>query len=366
MEIQRELLHKYFRGETTPEEEAQIIDWAESSPENYNRYLEERKKWNVLLLHYRQKHVKKTYPINLHRFIQYAAILAVILSVSIYVWNSEKNSSDISISEIQEPTLILGNKEKIALTQHSFNIDRENTQIKNDNQKNLLSYQQQNNQEKNKTHHLLIPHGQTYQIKLSDGTIVILNAESELIYPSQFDTDQRNVTLKGEGYFQVSKDEKRPFIVHTEQVNIQVLGTTFNLSSYTSDPFVRTTLVEGSIKVEQDGREEIIRPSEQYCYNKQTQQSTVETVDTEIYTSWINNEYIFRSATLEEIFAQLAHWYKLDTQYEADILKESRFSFKASRNQTLDQIIRLINNTEQVFIERTNNTIYIKNMTDHE
>lgn len=367
MEIQRELLHKYFRGETTPEEEIQIMDWAEASPGNYTRYLDERRKWNVLLIqHAIQRPVTKKGSFNLYRFIQYAAMIAIALSIGVYYLSKDKTNLTISVQNVQEPTLILGNSETIALNKGSFDIQKENTQIKNDDKKNRLSYQTQGELPENKTHHLLIPHGQTYQIELSDGTVVTLNAESELIFPSRFETNQRHVKLKGEGFFQVAKDKNRPFIVETEQLDVRVLGTTFNVSCYNNEPVVRTTLVEGSVRIEQADITEILHPSEQYYYNKQTKRSGIGTVDTQMYTSWIQNEYLFRNATLEEVFMQLAHWYKFDIHYDNPNLKNNHFSFKVSRDMTLDQIITLINNTEQVFIERTNHTIHIKNKRDHE
>lgn len=366
--MEKELLHKYFRGETTEQEEKQIMDWAEASPENYREYLEERRIWNALLIHYSNTADKKVHFSNYRRFIQYAALVAVLFTAGFYFLYINKNEASlISMKDIQEPTLVLENKEQIALNQRSFAIRKGDAQIKNDNKSNKLSYQQQGKEKaSSKTNHLLIPHGQTYQVELSDGTLVTLNAESELIFPSKFDADQRNVTLLGEAFFQVARDEKRPFIVHTEQLNVHVLGTTFNVSCYGNDPFVRTTLVQGSVSIEQQGENKIIQPSEQYKYNKKTNEKSVETVDTDLYTSWVNNEYIFKNATLEEIFSQIGHWYNFAPQYEQDYLKNSHFTFKVSRDVSLDQIINLINNTDEVLIERINHIIHIKNKKDYE
>ena len=364
--MEKTLLHKYFRGETSEEEERQIMDWAEASPAHFKEYLEERKLWNALLVHETNNKHKKGHHFSLRKLIQYAAIVAVLCTTCFYFLQTEK-TLPVSIKDIQKPTLILDNKKQIALSERSFAIKEGDARIKNDNKNNKLSYQGQGEEKtSDQLNHLLIPHGQTYQVELSDGTLVTLNAESELIFPSRFEAGQRNVTLIGEAYFQVARDEQRPFIVQTEQLKVQVLGTTFNVSCYPSNPVVRTTLVEGSVKVEQGNDYKIIGPSEQYTYNKETRERSVETVDTYLYTSWVNNEYIFKNATLEEVFAQIGHWHNFNVLYENENLKHSHFTFKVSRDVSLDQIIKLINNTDEVSIEKTNHTIHIKNKTTHE
>ena len=166
---------------------------------------------------------------------------------------------------------------------------------------------------------------------------------------------------KGEAFFQVKHNEAVPFIVHTEQLDVRVLGTTFNVSSYADETLLRTTLVDGSVQIEQNGETHQLRPSEQYTYNKQTNTKETHTVDTDIYTAWVNNEYIFRNAPLSEILTQIGHWYEFQTTYETPSLQEKRFSFTIGRDASLDQIIRFINSTEEVYIERMNTSIHIKN-----
>lgn len=365
--MEKELLHKYFRGETLPEEEKLIMDWAEASAENHHEYLEERKIWNALLIHYynvdNKAAVAKRF--SLYHLYKYAAAVAVILILAgtymVYTYHSPEL---LTLQEISEPTLLINNKEHIALTEKSFTIEKKRTKINNDHENNKLSYQRQEKQsakEEITTNRLLIPHGKTYQLTLPDGTIVTLNAESELTFPSQFDSQTRTVSLKGEAFFQVAKNKDKPFIVHTEQMDVRVLGTTFNVSNYAEDNMLRTTLIEGSVCIEQNGNTQHIRPSEQYIYNKETNETAVQVVDTDLYTSWTNNEYIFRNTTLEDILTQIGHWYKFHTDYETPSLKEKRFSFTIGRDATLDQIIRFINNTEEIYIERNNENIHIKN-----
>lgn len=279
---------------------------------------------------------------------------------------ANKKPVPVSLAEISEPTLLINNKEHIDLTQKSFSIEKRTAKIQNDHKNNKLSYQRQDESLSQRkevlSNRLLIPHGKTYQLTLSDGTIVTLNAESELIFPSEFHAQTREVQLKGEAFFQVAKNQDKPFIVHTSLMDIRVLGTSFNVSSYAEDKIIHTTLIKGVVSIERKGSKQLIRPSERYVYDKETEQTSIQVVDTEVYTSWTNNEYIFKNATLEDILTQIRHWYKFQIAYENPNLKEKRFTFTVGRDASLDQIIRFINNTEEIYIERINDNIYIKNI----
>lgn len=242
--------------------------------------------------------------------------------------------------------------------------------VKNNHTDRLLSYHQEDASrgfsfgKKRADNRLLVPQGQTYKLALADGTNVMLNAESELTFPSEFDTDRREVFLKGEAFFQVTHNEKAPFIVHTDQLDVQVLGTTFNVSGYNNENMLKVTLVEGSIRIHQQGDSVKIRPNEQYNYNKNTREKRVQTVDTELFTSWVNDEYIFKDTTLDEIFNRINHWYMFDVTYESPSLKEKRFFLTIGRDASLDQIIQIINSTEEVCIEKKDNHIVVKNIPD--
>lgn len=162
----------------------------------------------------------------------------------------------------------------------------------------------------------------------------------------------------------MTHNEKAPFIVHTDQLDVQVLGTTFNVSGYNNENMLKVTLVEGSIRIHQQGDSVKIRPNEQYNYNKNTREKRVQTVDTELFTSWVNDEYIFKDTTLDEIFNRINHWYMFDVTYESPSLKEKRFFLTIGRDASLDQIIQIINSTEEVCIEKKDNHIVVKNIPD--
>ena len=374
--MDKELLHTYFRGEATPEEEKQIMDWAESSPENYQEYLKERKIWNAILMYsvnptYKSAATHKRLFLSLYK---YAAIAVIAFGVGFYTLHNRNVPGDflshLSPMDISEPVLLQNNQKYIALGAESFSLNEQKGIVKNNHTDKLLSYHQEDASrgfsfgKKRADNRLLVPQGQTYKLALADGTNVMLNAESELTFPSEFDTDRREVFLKGEAFFQVTHNEKAPFIVHTDQLDVQVLGTTFNVSGYNNENMLKVTLVEGSIRIHQQGDSVKIRPNEQYNYNKNTREKRVQTVDTELFTSWVNDEYIFKDTTLDEIFNRINHWYMFDVTYESPSLKEKRFFLTIGRDASLDQIIQIINSTEEVCIEKKDNHIVVKNTPD--
>ena len=374
--MDKELLHTYFRGEATPEEEKQIMDWAESSPENYQEYLKERKIWNAILM-YSVNPTTKATATHKRLFLslyKYAAIAVIAFGVGFYTLHNRNVPGDflshLSPMDISEPVLLQNNQKYIALGAESFSLNEQKGSVKNNHTDKLLSYHQEDASrgfsfgKKRADNRLLVPQGQTYKLALADGTNVMLNAESELTFPSEFDTDRREVFLKGEAFFQVTHNEKAPFIVHTDQLDVQVLGTTFNVSGYNNENMLKVTLVEGSIRIHQQGDSVKIRPNEQYNYNKNTREKRVQTVDTELFTSWVNDEYIFKDTTLDEIFNRINHWYMFDVTYESPSLKEKRFFLTIGRDASLDQIIQIINSTEEVCIEKKDNHIVVKNIPD--
>jgi len=276
-------------------------------------------------------------------------------------WTAE---ADV-LKNINQPTLLLDNGERIPLKQDSFSIQQGNMVIRN-NLVGQLSYEsdreQPSDEEKLSWNHLVIPKGNAYELELADGTHVWLNAESELSYPTRFAGEMREVRLKGEAFFDVAKNPDCPFVVRTDEVAVQVLGTSFNVSAYQSEQMARVTLVGGSVAVKANGGEEFrIVPSEQFCYNKESRKSGIRVVDTDLYTSWVKGEYIFKDAALEEIFNKLLHWYDFTVRYQNEQLKDKRFSLVIDRKISLEQLLELISFTSDVKLERSQgNIIYVK------
>lgn len=317
----------------------------------------------------RNQTVEKKKKFNLKGWLPYAALVAILFSVGLYFMNRSAEQDwtvevDV-LKNINQPTLLLDNGERIPLKQDSFSIQQGNMVIRN-NLVGQLSYEsereQPSDEEKLSWNHLVIPKGNAYELELADGTHVWLNAESELSYPTRFAGEMREVRLKGEAFFDVAKNPDCPFVVRTDEVAVQVLGTSFNVSAYQSEQMARVTLVGGSVAVKANGGEEFrIAPSEQFCYNKESRKSGIRVVDTDLYTSWVKGEYIFKDAALEEIFNKLLHWYDFTVRYQNEQLKDKRFSLVIDRKISLEQLLELISFTSDVKLERSQgNIIYVK------
>lgn len=208
-------------------------------------------------------------------------------------------------------------------------------------------------------HTLRIPAGADYQVTLADGTKVWLNCESTLRYPVEFGDEKREVYLDGEGYFEVNKATEWPFIVNTEQMQVKVTGTKFNVKSYSTELIVHTTLVEGSVWAYTDQTQVQLTPSEQFRYDKETGKTSVQKVDTELYTGWIEGMFVFRNQRLEDVMNDLARWYNMTIFYSTAETKEIRISTNLNRYKNIDDLLEIINESGKVVVARKDNTITI-------
>lgn len=190
-----------------------------------------------------------------------------------------------------------------------------------------------------------MPLGKEGRIVLPDGTAVTLNSMSRLRYPSDFHDDKRKVELEGEGYFEVTKTGK-PFIVSTDKMDIQVLGTSFNVSAY-PDEDVSTTLVTGKISIDTGCHRCILKPSEKATLSLNGN-LTIEKVDTYYSTSWMDGTICFRDESLGKIMTAMARWYDIDVSYENESLRNMKFGCKLERSANINQFIKLLEKTETV------------------
>jgi len=159
------------------------------------------------------------------------------------------------------------------------------------------------------------PKGGRYDVVLPDGTRVSLNAASSLKFPLTFPAGERMVTLDGEGYFEVAKDAKRPFKVYSANQVVQVLGTHFNISSYADEPLVKTTLLEGSVKV--SGKNSVVlRPGEQAQGNRTADGFKVLEIDAENELAWKNDMFFFENEPISEIMKEISRWYDVEIVYQ--------------------------------------------------
>ncbi len=199
-------------------------------------------------------------------------------------------------------------------------------------------------------------------IQLPDGTKVTLNHFSSLTYPERFRGKRREVTLDGEGYFEVSKNAEHPFIVRAEAVRVQVLGTHFNIESYPNDPEVKTTLFEGSVAVTITNNPEriILRPNESAIYNKENGSLTFETspnATEEI--AWRSGSFIFNHLPLQEIVRELSNSFGVEIKIEDEALYNYHLTARFSNGESLEQILYLLQQGRDFEYKRNDKGIII-------
>ena len=182
---------------------------------------------------------------------------------------------------------------------------------------------------------LVIPRGGEFNLTLSDGTHVWLNAETELRYPVQFNGKERVVYLKGEAYFEVSKNKEKPFLVQVDDMSVKVYGTAFNVNTYNK---IETVLVTGSVSMNQGGKEVLLKPNQKGVFDQVSGKITVEDVDVLAYVSWKNGDFIFRNESLNSIMDKLSRWYGLEVLYQDARLQNVRLSGNLKRYKDVREL----------------------------
>ncbi|MGB5820369.1 MAG: FecR domain-containing protein [Saonia sp.] len=212
---------------------------------------------------------------------------------------------------------------------------------------------------------LSVPYGKRFEVLLSDGSKAYLNSGSSLKYPVKFiQGENRQVFLKGEAYFDISTDKEHPFIVNADQLNIQVLGTVFNVSNYPEDPQTDVVLVEGSVgmyvgtsfDVEKNT---ILQPGKKGSLHKTA--GTIETKDvvTNVYTSWVTGELVFRNMTFANILKKLERHYNIRIRNTNVALGEKEFNASFG-NQSIDEVLQSLSTIYGIEYSIANNTIIIE------
>ena len=196
-------------------------------------------------------------------------------------------------------------------------------------------------------HRLVVPVGGEYRMELEDGTVVWLNSASELEIPTFFLGDERRVRLTGEAYFEVARDESRPFRVEAQGVTVRVLGTKFNVAAYPDEENTATTLVEGRVRLANlAGKEVELKPGEQAVASEK--EIRVGKVNVENVISWMAGRYYFHQARLEEIFRQAERWYGVRVRFEEEELKDIRFSGGVLKFNPVEDLLKMVEATGPV------------------
>lgn len=215
----------------------------------------------------------------------------------------------------------------------------------------------------NTTNILSTANGETYQVRLPDGSTVDLNAGSRITYPTNFTKEKnRRITLSGEAYFHVAKDKKHPFIVTTDQQEVAVLGTDFNINAYNDEPDTKTTLLEGSVRVstigDQSGYVRILSPGQQAIYTGKGR-INVKEADTDEAVAWRNGFFIFENENIETAMRKVSRWYNVDIVFKQEEIKKEIFGGSVSRSENINTLLRVLSKAANVNMKVEGKSIMI-------
>lgn len=247
-----------------------------------------------------------------------AAACAVLFIVFPYIKSAFRISDPQDIMSFAQENTITNDNEDIQIilsADKTINIDGTETNIVYDSTDIKIAQQEVSKKESAAYNQLVVPKGKRSRLTLSDGTRLAVNAGTRVVYPVEFAGKKREIYIDGEIFIDVARDESKPFIVKTSDLNIQVLGTQFNIMAYASDLNKQVVLARGSVKIQKNDKadksgETILKPSEMYEYN--SGQSKVVNVDISYYTSWVDGVYIFESQRLSDVALRLSRYYGVD------------------------------------------------------
>ena len=305
------------------------------------------------------------------RVMKYAAILLLPLAVAAGLWWHDVHSAE-EAAPVVEPivagktraVLELADGKRVDLDEmrHLDLQEKDGTAITLS-EDQVLRYDGEastSGQQQEYYNTLWIPKGGEYSLQLSDGTRVWLNAATRLKYPVAFTGKERRVELEGEAYFEVRKDDRHPFIVSAEGVDVQVYGTSFNINTFVAQG-VETVLLEGSVGVRRmDGGEECrIVPGEMAVYDEGDGSLAVKEVDVALYTSWIEGLFKFEEERLEDIMETLSRWYDVEVFFYNDALRDALFTGDLRRYKNIGEHLRMLEMTTNVAFEVKGNTVFV-------
>jgi len=184
------------------------------------------------------------------------------------------------------------------------------------------------------------PRGGQYKLTLPDGTEVWLNAASSITYPTAFVGNERNVSITGEAYFEVAKDKSKPFRVRSGNQAIEVLGTHFNVMAYPDEDAIKTTLLEGSVKITENNEVQILKPGEQAVVDKNGGLK-ISVADVDDALAWKNGYFKFSRVNIKYIMRQLARWYDVDVVYEGNV-PHDEFVGKIGRGENIEDVLHIL------------------------
>jgi len=387
----KQLLVKHLIGDISESDQQTLNQWLNKDKQHQILFedLQEEKNWKNRLsfkkkvdIDYEWSRFNKVIHPARKQYLKYglklakyaAAICGPILILFALLTINKNETPPSAIANnlkpgVKQAQLILSNGEKIELKNKTLTLKEAQDAVTIENKQQTLNYSQNEQFSKQATkvyNEIVIGKGEEYKLVLADSTTVWLNSESHLKFPVQFEPHKREVILlAGEAFFDVSRDEHAPFTVKTNYIDVEVLGTSFNLSTYKNESLIHTTLVSGKVKVTPligYSEPQILSPNEQAILNKTNNNISIRQVDVSMYCSWRDGYFVFYEEKLEDVFKKLSRWYNIQFFFQSETARHERFSGKIPRFNNCDELLRMIEKTTDVTfqIDEKNNVVINK------
>lgn len=356
----KKILNRYRQGKCTEEERALLEEW-------YLHYLEHHAGPAPDEQELKEKvdEIQKALPVKfrwrkIKRIMAAAAALLIVGGTSLYIF-SQRNILPSLVNPHSNPVIsqstpsgvyiMLEDGQKVSVgEQVSGNVlEKDNIRVRKSDTRKMVYENLQDRSSAGAAlvyNTVVIPKGTQYELELADGTKVWLNAHSSLRFPTRFSDTARVVDITGEAYFEVTKDASRPFRVRSGDQTIEVLGTRFNVQAYTDEPLIKTTLLEGSVRIslQEQGAEKItqvLKPGEQASLVKAENQLSVDAVDARSAIHWKEGVVIFKNADLATILRQVSRWYDVEIEYVGQVPKR-HFTGGISMSAPLSDFLKIL------------------------
>lgn len=365
-----EIIYKYLNNEASEHEVQMLFDWIDISEENKRRFIAIKKAWVISSLS--EEISKETVPViqikaknKYSAYLKYAAVVFLMLGLGKIALNYTSNQLSKNSKEI---VLELGNGQTEYITKNNqSNIVNDNGELIAKKLSGQIVYFGKTKDEEIIYNSLKVPYGKTFKLTLSDGTVINLNSGTTLRYPEQFGINgKRIVYLTGEAFFEVAKDKEHPFIVNTNEADIEVLGTKFNVSAYPETPTINSVLTEGSIRMyetKNPSNSVLLRPNQMATWQNNSKKITTRSVDPAFYSAWTKGELTFHDTPFSTIAKIIQRTYDVEIINKNSDLASQNFTgtIKISES-SVENILELLKRDTPFEYSIHKSTITITNL----
>lgn len=366
--MKSEIIYKYLSNEASEQEILTLFEWIEASEENKKQFITIKKTWVLTALSedisVNSTPVIKIKPKNkAAKYLQYAAVILVLLGLGKIAFNFNHKTK-----HSKEIVLELGNgqTEYITKNNHSNLLNNKGEVIAKKLHGRIVYFGKVKDNEV-LYNSLKIPYGKTFKVILSDGTVISLNSGTTLRYPEQFGVNgKRTVYLTGEAFFEVAKDKEHPFIVNANEVDIEVLGTKFNVNAYPETSIVNSVLVEGSIRMYETAspsNSALLKPNQMATWQNGSNKITTKSVDPSFYSAWTKDELTFKDTPFSTITKIIQRTYDVEIiNKNSDLAKQTFTGTIKISESSVKNILELLKRDTPFDYTIKENTITITNL----